>query len=717
MRNFRELMGLYEKRRPYSTGILEFSLRMRESLIGADLGEDDKRQIRLLMSRGIVDEKEYQGLLSRGKTRREIDRAYHPAADYSKCYLSKAISNVMTRLTRRYKNEAARKEFYARLAAVTEAIHLDVSPDRMKALFENRDSDRVTDIVLKETAALAKLPLDLEEQLRQSLAAGRRELTEFMSRLEDLTGVEWVESEKYDEHLTLVSFFDPWHVEDEKTERWGVLRYLEPMTLNVAPPIMFFDALRRPVIAREAVNLFAPRIVDSVPRLYEQSEYLATKLLDDKYEREFWLFARHGLREETRRDEIAGISNFFGYYESFVGDDLYKEIWSRLSEMSRLSLQIGSVHEYARMLDAIAARPVRVQLTREEVALFKIIAAKPDMPVSRLARQIGTSIPTATKIMERLTQKACIRFFIHVNDRKLGLEEVLLLVKTSRPDRLPSVLWRIPYCRDIYRLYGPMDYFVVIDVPRENAGFVERLRSALIGCGLASEVTTLFATRDFSNMSFEYYQLDESVWHVHWDSWGGTLAKAMREGQVKAEQSVSQRSDSGVRFDKLDLQIMEKLMYNCRSPFSEIGKALGVSGAYVSRKIHRLLRNEVFRPIAKPFKIGAEEYSLVTISCDPASVDPLIESLNKLPAWRGAEVKGDLEGVLAQIGVPSGEVNQLFMVLDDRLVKTHLATCSFNVVGMWSSLRRWLPVNLYSKGEGWKFEEDRYLDIVNKYGK
>jgi len=195
------------------------------------------------------------------------------------------------------------------------------------------------------------------------------------------------------------------------------------------------------------------------------------------------------------------------------------------------------------------------------------------------------------------------------------------------------------------------------------------------------------------------------------------MAKAIREGQDQLRAKVPDDRAEKASFDKLDLQIMEKLMYNSRSSFSEIGKALGVSGAYISRKIHRLLRNGVFRPIAKPFKIGAEEYALVTISCDRASVEPLVKSLDKLPAWRGAEVRGDLEGMLAQIGVPSGEVNQLFMVLDDRLVKTRLANCSFNIVGMWSSLRRWLPINLYSKSEGWKFEEENYLDIIDRYGK
>jgi len=717
MRNLKELMNLYERRTKHSEQILEFSLRMKKALIGTDPEEDKKREIRSLMSRGIQSEKEYSRLLSGKQIRKSSGSTYSPAADYSRCYLSMAISNVMSRLTSRYKNEAARKEFFSKLAAIGEAIHLSPSKGRIQALFDSRDSDRIADMVLRETAGLVKSSFDPSQQLGLELAKAERELSEFMSKIEDLTGVEWEKSEKFDDHLALVSFFDPWYSEDERTERWGVVCYSNPTTMNVAPPVMFFDALRRSVIAREAVNLFSPRIVDSVPRLYEQSEYLVTKLLDDKYEREFWLFARHGLREETKRDIVTGISEFFTYYESFVGDDLYKQIWSRLDEMTRLSLQIGSVPEYARMLDAIAARPTKVRLTRDEIALFRVLASKPDIPMSELARHVGTSIPTATKTVERLTQKACLRFYTHTNDRMLGLEEFLFLVRTKRPDRLPPVLWRIPYCRDIYRLYGPMDYFVVVNIPEGRRDFVETFRSALRELDLASEIVSLVATIDFSDMSFQYYDSDESVWHVHWDSWGVALAKALREKQALTEAQILGHGIGRFSFDKLDLQIMEKLHYNCRSSYSEIGKALGVTGAYVSRKIHRLMKNDVFRPIAKPFKTGAEEYGLVTISCGSAFVQPLVEFFNKLPAWRGAAVRGDFEGLVAQIGVPSGELNQLFMILDDRLVKTHIATCSFNVVGMWSSLRRWLPIDLYSRDEGWKFDQTSYLDMIGRYGK
>ena len=717
MRSLKELMNLYERKAKHSEGILEFSLRMRQLMIGTDPEEDKKREIRSLMSRGVLSEREYSRLLSGKQIRKRSRSTYNPAADYSRCYLSKAISNVMSRLTSRYKNEAARREFFTKLAATTEAIHLCASYERIEALFENRDSDKIADMVLREAAALVKSGFNPNEELRQDVAKGRRELSEFMSRVEDLTGLEWEKSEKFDDHLALASFFDPWYSEDEETEKWGVIYYSNPTIMIVAPPVTFFDALRRSLIAREVVNLFSPRIVDSVPRLYEQSEYLVTKLLDDKYEREFWLLARHGLREETKRDVVTSISDFYAYYESFVGDGLYKQVWSRLSEMTRLSLQIASVPEYARMLDAIVARPTRVQLTGDELALFKALAAKPDMPMSELARHTGTSIPTATKIMERLTQKACMRFFIFEDDRALGLEEVLLLIRTSRPDRLPTVLWRIPYCRDIYRLYGPTDYFVVLNVPENKESFVRKLELALRDCSLASEITTLIATTDFSNMSFEYYDSEQSVWHVHWDSWGVGLAKELRERQGQNLAEIPQRRKEGAGLDKLDLQIMEKLGYDSRSSFSEIGKALGVSGAYISRKIHRLRAKGIFRPVAKPFKIGAEEYALVVISTNRDFIEPLVKYFDRLPAWRGAAVTGDLDGMLAQVGVPSGEVNQFFMVLDDRLVKTGLANCSFNVVGMWSSLRRWLPVNLYSRTEGWKFEENTYLDIVERYGR
>ena len=717
----KELTELYERKAKHQKGFLEFNLQLRQSLLRTEMDEEKKTRIRLLMSRGVRNEREYPKLQQGSRIKRRRSDRYKPAADYFRCYLSKAISNVMTHLTPRYKNEAARKEFFTKLAEITEAIHLNVSNDRIIDLFGRRDSEKLTEAILKEAMTLAGSSFDLNEEIRQRLTTARHELSEFISSAENLLGVRWERSEKYDERLMLVSFFDPWHSENEGTERWGAVCYSNPTTVNVNPPVMFFNALRRCVIAREAVNLLTPRIADSVYRLYEQSEYLAAKLLQDKYEKEFWLLARHGLREVTRKDMVGDLADFFSYYEMFVGDDLYKQAWSRLEEMTRLSLQLSRVSDYARILDTIAARPVRVQLAKKEIELFRVLSSKPGMPISELARRIGSSIPTTSKIMQRLTQKACLRFFTNTNDRTLGLEEFLFLMRTSRPDRLPPVLWRIPYCRDIYRVYGQTDYFVVMNIPEGKRGFVERFRSALIDRDLASEIVSLVAKEDFTNMSFQYYDSDESLWHVHWDSWGATLAKVLKEKQALGQAQTIQHEVEKVRFDKLDLQIMEKLHYNCRSSYSEIGKALGVSGAYVSRKINRLLKNMVFRPVVKPFKIAAEEYGLVTISCESAFVQPLVEFFSKLPAWRGAAVRGDFNGLLAQIGVPSGELNQLFMVLDDCLVKTHLATCSFNVigsvVGTRSSLRRWLPIDLYSRDEGWKFDESTYLHTIDLYGK
>ena len=717
----KELTELYERRVKHQEGFLEFSLKLRQLLLRTEMEEEKKTRIRHLMSRGVRNEKEYPRLQQESRIKRRRSDRYNPAADYFRCYLSKAIFNVMTHLTPRYKNEAARREFFTELAKITEAIHLSVSNDKIIDLFGRRDSEKLTETILKEAMTLVKSSFDPNEEIRQELTTARRELSEFISSAEKLLGVRWERSEKYDRQLMLVSFFDPWFSENEGTEKWGAVYYPNPTTMNVNPPVMCFDTLRRCVIAREAVNLLTPRIADSVYRLYEQSEYLVTKLLQDKYEKEFWLLARHGPREATRKDIVGDLADFFGYYEMFVGDNLYKQAWSRLEEMTHLSIQLSRVSEYARILDTIVARPVRVPLTKEEIALFRVLSPRPGMSISELARHIGSSIPTTSKILQRLTQKACLQFFTNTDDRTLGLEEFLFLMKTSRPDRVPPVLWRIPYCRDIYRVYGQTDYFVVVNIPEGKRGFVERFRSALIDRGLASEIISLVAKEDFTNMSFEYYDPDESAWHVHWDSWGAALAKVLKEKQAVVQAQTIQHEVETVRLDKLDLQIMEKLHYNCRSSYSEIGKALGVSGAYVSRKINRLLKNRVFRPVVKPFKIAAEEYGLVTISCETAFVKPLVEFFGKLPAWRGAAVRGDFSGLLAQIGVPSGELNQLFMVLEDCLVRTHLATCSFNVVGSVigtrSSLRRWLPINLYSRDEGWKFDESTYLDVVDRYGR
>src|SRR5208282_4247343 len=123
------------------------------------------------------------------------------------------------------------------------------------------------------------------------------------------------------------------------------------------------------------------------------------------------------------------------------------------------------------------------------------------------------------------------------------------------------------------------------------------------------------------------------------------------------------------QFDKLDLKILSTLQREGRMPYSTIGRIWGVSGAYVGKKIDRMVRECVFRYAVWPLKIGAEDWSVIGLSCPNNVAGIVAQYLSDLPAWRGGLVCGDFDGLLALVWSPSGEMKQLFKAIDDRLIR------------------------------------------------
>lgn len=514
----------------------------------------------------------------------------------------------------------------------------------------------------------------------------------------------------------IASFFPPGLFEDEQTWRWGSQWYQEPGVLNINPPILFLDSFRKGVLAREAAILLSPRLLETMqhaPRvLCEQSEYLAYKLLERKVEKELWSHARHGLRKSTR---LGGqdLIDFFQYYEMLVGESLYREVWGRLKEFGRAEITVA---DYYIIFNTLAARPVAQKFDNNEMQLLNVLAKRPDIKAGEAGRLLGISIPTAMKTIRDLSKKAGLLFTIIADMRKLGLVEYLLLVSTPKQADMIALLNRIPYCRQVFRTYGSSDLFCVFDIPFEHPNFLRDLMDQFRNRGLITQCKLLELEHDFQAVNFDRYDHALGRWSVHWDSWGIALRERMSSGKPFMPESSSQGDK--FEFDKLDLQILARLNSDCRVPFSALGRILGVSGAYVGKKVDRMLRERVFRYSIWPLKIGAEDWGVIALSCTRQIAAILGEQLSKLPAWRGGLVKGDVEGLLSIVWAPSGELKQLFKAIDDRLVRTGSAQAEcLTLVGEWV-IARWLPVEPYpgdlsgEKGT-WVFDEEKYLSLAS----
>jgi DNA-binding Lrp family transcriptional regulator len=641
--------------------------------------------------------------------------------DYSRCILAKSVAEVYRKITPNYRNEAARRQFFKKLADIAEAIHLSESNARLRErLSADSREDDVSTWVNLELERLVRQKTDLAAEYNAKLSGARTEFAAALRQLEHLVGITWTESDHFRPSLRISSFFPPGVVESENTWRWGSQWYSKEGVLNLNPPILLIDPIRKGVIMREAASLLSPRNLDDMGHhgleLCEQSEYLAYRLLERKNDREFWAEARHGMRQKTRF-RAHELIEFFNYYEMMVGDSLYRELWSRLKEFGDAELAFS---DYLNVFSSLTSRPVNPRFDEEELRLLDLLCKRPDVGAGEAARLLAVSIPTAMKAIRDLSRKAGLSFTILVDMHKIGFTENLVLIQTSKSTKVLSILSRFPYCRQVFRTYGSFDLFCVLDIPFEHDDFAEKFLNRMMERELVANCKLLQLQRDLQAVNFESYDMKKQGWDIHWDSW----ALSLRESLARPRQFMAEGSSEGPRnqLDKLDHNILSMLHVNSRTPFSVIGRTLGVSGAYIGRRVARMAQQGLFRYAVWPMKIGAEDWGLLALSCPRDIAGTLVRSLLRLPAWRGGFVSGAFEGLLAIVWCPNGEMKQFFKAIDDRLVKPSLANAQcLNSIGEWA-VARWLPCmvdpndpwQLFSEEGKWIFDESHYMALIEQ---
>jgi DNA-binding Lrp family transcriptional regulator len=637
--------------------------------------------------------------------------------DYLRCILAKGIAEVYRKVTPKYRNEAARKQFFKRIADVTGMIHLSESAEKIREIVKSGPSDDDMTIWLSsELDGLIATRIDLSTEYHSRLNAARHEFAGALRQLESLVEISWNESDRFQPSLDICSFFPPGVLESENTWRWGTQWYPEEGVLNINPPVLFFDVLRKGVLAREAAILLSPQNLDTIGReprdLSEQSEYLAYKLLERNSDKELWSELRHGLRQKTRF-KAHELIDFFHFYEMMVGDSLYREVWSRLKEFGKTQL---SFSDYLTIFNSLASRPTNPKFTEVEIRLLDLLSKRPNVGAGEAARMLGVSIPTAMKAIRDLSRKAGLSFTILVDMQKIRLVENLACIRTSRHSDVVSILSRIPYCRQVFRTYGSFDLFTVLDIPREYAGFPRALLERMVDRKLITGFKLVNLERDLQAVSLARYDVSQGRWDIHWDSWGLDLRNSLGGRESFVTEHPTQ--DNEFTFDKLDLNILSSLQINCRTPFSAIARTVGVSGAYVGRRVSKMTRQRLFRHAIWPLKIGAEDWALMGLSCTKDVARALAQNLSKLPAWRGGLVEGDFEGMLAIVWCPNGELKQFFKAIDDRLIKNAFVQAELlSSVGEWL-IARWLPVDpddpwkVFTQDGKWVFDQNHYMAMV-----
>lgn len=88
-------------------------------------------------------------------------------------------------------------------------------------------------------------------------------------------------------------------------------------------------------------------------------------------------------------------------------------------------------------------------------------------------------------------------------------------------------------------------------------------------------------------------------------------------------------------FDNLDLKILHSLTANARTPYLEIAREYGVSGAAVHQRVQRLMQNHVIigsECRIDPSTVGYDTCAYVGIFLrDPSQFNDVVDALEKIP--------------------------------------------------------------------------------------
>ena len=88
-------------------------------------------------------------------------------------------------------------------------------------------------------------------------------------------------------------------------------------------------------------------------------------------------------------------------------------------------------------------------------------------------------------------------------------------------------------------------------------------------------------------------------------------------------------------FDNLDLKILHSLTANARTPYLEIAREYGVSGAAVHQRVQRLMQNHVIigsECRIDPSTVGYDTCAYVGIFLrDPSQFNDVVDALDKIP--------------------------------------------------------------------------------------
>ncbi len=134
--------------------------------------------------------------------------------------------------------------------------------------------------------------------------------------------------------------------------------------------------------------------------------------------------------------------------------------------------------------------------------------------------------------------------------------------------------------------------------------------------------------------------------------------------------------------DRLDVELLSRLIENARAGVAELASALGVSRTTVQHRLRRLEDEGVlvgFQPVIDLSVIGMSVQALVSLEIDQREMPTIIDGLRRLPEVLEVRIQAGREDLLVHVAIASLEELQRLTASIVQLAGVRKTTSTFTV--------------------------------------
>lgn len=146
-------------------------------------------------------------------------------------------------------------------------------------------------------------------------------------------------------------------------------------------------------------------------------------------------------------------------------------------------------------------------------------------------------------------------------------------------------------------------------------------------------------------------------------------------------------------FDPLDMSILQALTKNARTPYLEIARDFGVSGAAVHQRVQRLLANKVIigsQCQLEPTALGFNVMAFIGVSAMPGTdIERLAEELAQIEEITECHIVTGRFDIIVKLNAPDNRT--MLELIRDRMLPLNIASTE-TMVSFREAFNRPMPI-------------------------